>query len=159
MRPRPRNVLPISQKAPIRRRRRVGLHLALLVVFLFNLLALPVFLLLSYRFAKSLAGETFAIVASLLVAAHPMTLISVRSGGFDFLAVVFALLVIKSFSDFTREAREDVADITLANCPPQVGLVGDQRFDGLAFAHEWIGNVVDERRAGDLNLDRSCEDA
>ncbi|MEO6603819.1 MAG: glycosyltransferase family 39 protein [Polyangiaceae bacterium] len=73
-------------------------------VFLFNLLLLPAFLLVAYRLAKSLGGETFAIVALLLVAAHPTTLISVRSGGFDFFAVFFALLVIKSFLDFSRDA-------------------------------------------------------
>ncbi len=54
-------------------------------VFLFNLLVLPVFLVVSYRLAKSLGGETFGVVASLLAAAHPVTLLSVRSGGFDFL--------------------------------------------------------------------------
>ena len=35
--------------------------------------------------------------------AHPITLISVRSGGFDFFAVFFALLVIKSLLDHGRE--------------------------------------------------------
>jgi hypothetical protein len=72
-------------------------------VFLFNLLVLPAFVLVSYRLAKSLGGETFAVVASLLVVAHPITLISVRSGGFDFLALFFALLVIKSLHDHLRE--------------------------------------------------------
>jgi 4-amino-4-deoxy-L-arabinose transferase-like glycosyltransferase len=72
-------------------------------VFLFNLVVLPVFVLVSYRLAKSLGGETFAIVASLLVVAHPITLISVRSGGFDFFAAFFALLVIKSLLDHCRE--------------------------------------------------------
>jgi hypothetical protein len=72
-------------------------------VFLFNLLVLPAFVLLSYRLAKVLGGETFAIVASLLVVAHPITLISVRSGGFDFLALFFALLVLKSLLDHLRE--------------------------------------------------------
>ena len=72
-------------------------------VFLFNLLVLPAFVLVSYRLAKSLGGETFAIVASLLVVAHPITLISVRSGGFDFFALFFALLVLKSLLDHLRE--------------------------------------------------------
>ena len=35
--------------------------------------------------------------------AHPITLISVRSGGFDFFALFFALLVIKSLHDHLRE--------------------------------------------------------
>jgi 4-amino-4-deoxy-L-arabinose transferase-like glycosyltransferase len=71
--------------------------------FLFNLLLLPAFVLLSYRLAKSLGGDTCGIVASLLVVAHPITLIAVRSGGFDFFAVFFSLLVIKSLLDHLRE--------------------------------------------------------
>ena len=72
-------------------------------VFLFNLLVLPAFLLVCYRLAKSLGGQTFAIAASLLVAAHPITLLSVRSGGFDFFATFFALLVLKSLLDYARD--------------------------------------------------------
>ena len=76
-------------------------------VFLFNLLVLPAFVLVSYRLAKSIggatSGEAFGIVASLLVVAHPITLIAVRSGGFDFLALFFSLLVIKSLLDHVRE--------------------------------------------------------
>jgi hypothetical protein len=71
--------------------------------FLFNLLVLPAFVLVSYRLAKRIGGETVGLVASLLVCAHPILLISVRSGGFDFLAVFFALLVVKSFLDHSRE--------------------------------------------------------
>jgi hypothetical protein len=70
--------------------------------FWFNLLVLPAFLLVSYRLAKSLGGETFGIVASLLVVAHPITLVAARSGGFDFLALFFSLLVIKSLLDHLR---------------------------------------------------------
>jgi 4-amino-4-deoxy-L-arabinose transferase-like glycosyltransferase len=72
-------------------------------VFLFNLMVLPAFVLVSYRLAKTLGGETFAIVAALLVVAHPITLLSARSGGFDFFAAFFALLVIKSLLDHSRE--------------------------------------------------------
>src|SRR5664279_162762 len=71
-------------------------------VFLFNLLVMPVFVLVSYRLAKSASNETVGIVAALLVAAHPITLISMRSGGFDFLAAFFSVLVIKSFLDHSR---------------------------------------------------------
>ncbi|HVZ88490.1 MAG TPA: hypothetical protein VHG72_16075 [Polyangia bacterium] len=70
--------------------------------FLLNLLLVPAFVLVSYRLAKSLGGETFGLVASLLVAAHPITLISARSGGFDFLALFFSLLIIKSLFDHVR---------------------------------------------------------
>jgi len=72
-------------------------------VFLFNLLVLPAFVLVAYRLAKTRGGETFAIVAALLVVAHPITLLSARSGGFDFFAAFFALLVIKSLLDHIRE--------------------------------------------------------
>ena len=71
--------------------------------FVLNLLLLPAFVLVAYRLAKSLGGETFAVVASLLVVAHPITLITVRSGGFDFLALFFSLLILKSLLDHLRE--------------------------------------------------------
>jgi hypothetical protein len=71
--------------------------------FVFNLLLLPAFVFVSYRLAKSLGGATLGVVTGLLVSAHPMTLIAVRSGGFDFLATFFALLVLKSLLDFTRD--------------------------------------------------------
>ena len=55
-------------------------------VFLFNLIVLPLFVL----------------AAALLVVAHPITLISARSGGFDFLAAFLAILVLRSFLDHSR---------------------------------------------------------
>jgi hypothetical protein len=70
--------------------------------FLFNLLLLPAFVLVAYRLAKSLGGETFGVVAGLLVVAHPIALIVVRSGGFDFLALFLSLLVMKSLLDHVR---------------------------------------------------------
>ena len=70
--------------------------------FIVNLMVLPAFVLVSYRLAKSLGGETFAIVAALFVVAHPTTLIAVRSGGFDFIALFFAVLVLKSLLDYSR---------------------------------------------------------
>jgi len=72
-------------------------------VFLFNLMVLPVFVLVSYRLAKSLGGEVFAIVVALFVVAHPITLVTVRSGSFDFLTVFFALLIMKNLLDYTRQ--------------------------------------------------------
>jgi hypothetical protein len=67
--------------------------------FLFNLLVLPLFVLVSYRVAKRLGGELFGVVAAILVVVHPITLISIRSGGFDFFMTFLALLVIKAFID------------------------------------------------------------
>jgi hypothetical protein len=71
-------------------------------VFLFNLIILPVFVLVAYRIAKSLAGEVFGLAACLFVVAHPITLISMRSGGFDFFSALFALLVAHSFLAHSR---------------------------------------------------------
>ena len=71
--------------------------------FILNLMVLPFFVLVSYRLAKSLGGETFGIVASLFAVAHPVTLLAVRSGGFDFLALFFALLALKNLSDYSRD--------------------------------------------------------
>lgn len=98
-------------------------------VFVFNLLALPAFLLVSYRFAKSLLGETFALVATLLVMAHPITLISVRSGGFDFLATCFALLVIKSLLDLCHDqSPSKLAILWMNSC-----LFAEIRYEGVLF--------------------------
>ena len=76
-------------------------------VFLFNLMVLPIFVLLAYRLAKSLGGEVFGVAAALLVSAQPITLISVRSGGFDFLAAFFSVLVVKNFLDHCRAPSAD----------------------------------------------------
>jgi hypothetical protein len=76
-------------------------------VFLFNLLVLPFFVLTSYRLAKLLGGETVGVAAGLLVAAHPITIICVRSGGFDFLTAFFSVLVLKSFLDHCRAPSAD----------------------------------------------------
>jgi hypothetical protein len=68
-----------------------------------NLLVLAALVFVAYTLAKSLGGRTFAIVVSFFVAAHPITLISARSGGFDVLSALFALLVLKSLLDLLRE--------------------------------------------------------
>lgn len=72
-------------------------------VFLFNLILLPVFVLVAYRIAKSLGGELFGLVAGIFVVVHPITLISNRSGGFDFFAALFSLLVAQSFLAHARK--------------------------------------------------------
>jgi hypothetical protein len=97
--------------------------------FLLNLLLLPVFLLASYRLAKSLGGETFGVVASLLVAAHPITLIAVRSGGFDFLALLFSLLVVKSVLDHLRAPSAT----TLALLWMNVCMFAETRYESALF--------------------------
>ena len=84
-------------------------------VFLFNLLLLPAFVLISYRLAKSLGGETFGVVAALLVVAHPITLIAVSSGGFDFCALFFSVLVLASLLEHVREPTAARLAILLMN--------------------------------------------
>jgi 4-amino-4-deoxy-L-arabinose transferase-like glycosyltransferase len=71
--------------------------------FLLNLLLLAGLVFVAYRIAKSMGGETFGVISALFVAAHPITLLSARSAGFDLLAVFFGLLVLKSLLDFCRE--------------------------------------------------------
>jgi hypothetical protein len=97
--------------------------------FVLNLLFLPAFVLVAYRLAKSLAGETFAIVAALFAVAHPITLLAVRSAGFDFLAAFFALLVIKSLNDFSRrQAPAELAILWLNSC-----LFAEVRYEAVLF--------------------------
>jgi hypothetical protein len=71
--------------------------------FHFNLLALAALVFVAYTLTKALGGRTFAVVASIFVAAHPITLMSARSGGFDVLSALFALLVMKSLLDVLRD--------------------------------------------------------
>lgn len=72
-------------------------------VFLLNLLLLPAVVLLAYRIAKLLGGETVGLVAALMLAAQPALLITARSGAFDVLATLFALLVAHAFLVHARD--------------------------------------------------------
>ena len=84
-------------------------------VFLLNVLVLPVFVLVAYRLAKSLGGESFGVVAAVFVVVHPITLISLRSGAFDFLAAFFSLLIIKSFLDHCRVSSAETLAVLWMN--------------------------------------------
>jgi hypothetical protein len=84
-------------------------------VFWLNLLVLPAFVLVAYRLAKSLGGEVVGIVAAILVVAHPITLISMRSGGFDFFAAFFSILIIKSFLDHTKTPSAETLAVLWMN--------------------------------------------
>jgi hypothetical protein len=107
-------------------------------VFVFNLMVLPAFVLVSYRLAKSLGGETFGIVASLLVVAHPILLLSVRSAGFDFLTTFFALLVVKSLLDFARgEHSEQLAILWMNLC-----MFAEVRYETALFIPPLIGLLL-----------------
>jgi hypothetical protein len=71
--------------------------------FHINAILIPLFVFVAYRLAKSLGGEVFGLLAGAFVVAHPITLISARSGGFDLMAGFFALVSVKCFLDYARE--------------------------------------------------------
>jgi 4-amino-4-deoxy-L-arabinose transferase-like glycosyltransferase len=97
--------------------------------FWFNLLLLPVFVLAAYRLAKVLGGELYGILAGILVSVHPITLISVRSGGFDFMAALFALLVVRSFLDHSREPSSERLLLLWMN----LGMFAEIRYETALF--------------------------
>jgi hypothetical protein len=103
--------------------------------FYLNLTLLPWFILLSYRLAKTLAGEAAGILAALFVVAHPIVLISVRSGGFDFIATVFSVLVIKTLLDFLRsKSAEDLALLWMNLC-----MLSGLRYESALFLAPVLG--------------------
>jgi hypothetical protein len=67
-----------------------------------NALLIPFFVFTAYRLAKSLGGETFGLLAGALVMAHPISLMSARSGGFDLMAATFSLLIVKHLLDYCQ---------------------------------------------------------
>ena len=71
--------------------------------FHLNALLIPFYVFVAYRLAKSLGGEVFGLLAGAFVVAHPITLMSARSGGFDLMAGFFALLSVKCFLDYAKE--------------------------------------------------------
>lgn len=106
--------------------------------FTLNLLVLPFFVLVCYRLAKTWAGETFAIVAALFVVAHPITLISVRSGGFDFLTLFFSVLVLKSLADYSL----DRAPAQLAMLWMNLCLFAEIRYECALFIPVVVGLLL-----------------
>jgi hypothetical protein len=97
--------------------------------FHFNLLVLAGLVLVAYLLARSFGGRTFAAVASVFVAVHPITLISARSGGFDVLSALFALLVVKSLRDALREDSPGGLAILWMN----LCLFAEVRYEGALF--------------------------
>ena len=91
---------------------------ALFVLFVFS----------SYRLARLLGGELFAVAAAILVASNPIVLVSARSAGFDLLATLMLLLVIKSFVVYARRpSARHLAHLTLNLC-----LLTHVRYEGWA---------------------------
>jgi hypothetical protein len=71
--------------------------------FHMNAILIPLYVFVAYRLAKALGGEVFGILAGAFVVAHPIALISARSGGFDLMAGFFALVSVKCFLDYAKE--------------------------------------------------------
>ena len=67
-----------------------------------NALLIPFLVFTAYRLAKSLGGEIFGLLAGALVLAHPISLMSARSGGFDLMAATFSLLIVKHLLDYCQ---------------------------------------------------------
>jgi hypothetical protein len=106
--------------------------------FTLNLMVLPLFVLVAYRLAKRLGGETFAIVAAIFVVVHPITLIAVRSGGFDFLTVFFALLVLKSLADYCAESSPTrLAFVWMNLC-----MLAEIRYESALFIAPVVGPLL-----------------
>ncbi len=106
--------------------------------FLLNLMLLPAFVLLAYRLAKSLGGETLGVVSALLVAAHPIILVTVRSGAFDFLAACMSLLCVKSLLDFVRQRSA----ATLATLWMNLCLFAEVRYESALFIVPVVAGLV-----------------
>jgi hypothetical protein len=97
--------------------------------FHLNLLVLAALAFVSYRLAKSLGGQRLGVVAALFVAAHPITLISARSAGFDLLSALFMLLVLESLLAFLREdSPGKLAILWLNSC-----LFAEVRYESALF--------------------------
>ncbi len=106
--------------------------------FVFNLLLFPAFVLVAYRLAKSLGGETFGVVAALWMAAHPITLWCVRSAGFDFLAAFFGLLVLKGLLNFIRAPDP----LRLATLWLNLCLFAEVRYESVLFLLLVVGFLL-----------------
>ena len=65
-----------------------------------NAILIPLLVFVAYRLAKRLGGEAYGILAGAFVMAHPITLVSARSAGFDVMAGFFALVAVKHFYDY-----------------------------------------------------------
>jgi hypothetical protein len=107
-------------------------------VFLFNLILLPVFVLVAYRIAKRLGGEVFGVLAAMFVVAHPITLISVRSGGFDFMAVLLTLLIFHSFLDHCMDPSPGRQAILWMN----LCVFAESRYETALFVPPAIGVML-----------------
>jgi hypothetical protein len=94
-----------------------------------NALLIPFFVFTAYRLAKSLGGEIFGLLAGALVMAHPISLISARSGGFDLMAATFSLLIVKHLLDYCQAPSANRLALLWMN----LVLLAHIRYEGSGF--------------------------
>ncbi len=97
--------------------------------FYVNVVVFVVLVFASYRLAKSLGGETFGVVAALLVGAHPNVLIAARSAGFDLLAATLLTVVVQSFVEASRRPSAHRTVVVFLN----LLLLANVRYEGWAL--------------------------
>lgn len=98
--------------------------------FHLNALLFVVFVFTSYRFAKRLGGELYGLAAAVAVGVSPITLLCVRSAGFDFLSALMLLIALQTFhAHATEPSPRSLAELTLSLC-----LVAHVRYEGWAIA-------------------------
>ena len=94
-----------------------------------NAMLIPLLVFVAYRLAKSLGGEAYGILAGAFVMAHPITLLSARSAGFDVMAGFFALVSVKHFFDYAKEPTANrLALLWLNLC-----MLAHIRYEGAGF--------------------------
>lgn len=94
-----------------------------------NAILIPLLVLVAYRLAKRMGGEAYGILAGAFVMAHPITLVSARSAGFDVMAGFFALVAVKHFYDYAKEPTANrLALLWLNLC-----MLTHVRYEGIGF--------------------------
>lgn len=97
--------------------------------FHLNALLVVIFVFLSYRVAKTFGGELFGVVAAILVATTPNTLVAARSAGFDFLSVVLLVAVVNTLGQHLKApSPQRLAVLVLELC-----LLAHVRYEGWAL--------------------------
>jgi len=98
-------------------------------LFLLNAIALFAFFLLIYIAFKNRLGEVWAASALLLVASQPIVIQDAASGGFDFLAALFLLIVFMALQWFLKDPtalKFQLLWVTLL-------MVANIRYEGIAI--------------------------
>jgi hypothetical protein len=94
-----------------------------------NAILIPLLVFVAYRLAKRLGGEAYGILAGAFVMAHPITLVSARSAGFDVMAGFFALVAVKHFYDYVKEPTANRLALFWLN----LCMLAHVRYEGIGF--------------------------